>query len=39
MGMVIDDNLDWDEVADLITDRYCIQAPKKLPHRVKSTTG
>jgi hypothetical protein len=34
MGMVIDDGLDWNEVAELITDSYCIQAPKKLAARV-----
>jgi hypothetical protein len=30
IGMFIDDDTDWDEVAELITDSYCIQAPKKL---------
>ncbi len=30
MGMVIDAKTDWDEVAELILDSYCIQAPKKL---------
>ena len=30
IGMVIGDDIDWDEVAELITDSYCIQAPKKL---------
>ncbi len=30
MGMVIDGETDWDEVAELILDSYCIQAPKKL---------
>jgi hypothetical protein len=28
-GMVFDDDLNWDEVAELITDSYCIQAPKR----------
>jgi hypothetical protein len=30
MCMVIDDGVDWDEVAELLADSYCIQAPKKL---------
>lgn len=34
IGMVIDDATDWDEVAELILDSYCIQAPKKLAARV-----
>jgi hypothetical protein len=34
IGMVIDDDTDWDEVAELIVDSYCIQAPKKLARTV-----
>ena len=30
VGMVVDDDTDWDEVAELLTDSYCIQAPAKL---------
>jgi YjbR len=30
VGMVIDDDVDWDEVAELLTESYCILAPKKL---------
>ena len=30
MGMVIDDDTDWDEVAELVTESYCTRAPKKL---------
>lgn len=30
IGLVIGDDTDWAEVAELITDSYCIQAPKKL---------
>jgi hypothetical protein len=30
IGMAIDDDLDWDEVAELIADSYCIQAPRTL---------
>ncbi len=37
MGMVIDDGLDWNEVAELITESYRIQAPKKLAARVNGS--
>ena len=30
VGMVLDDATDWDEVAELVTESYCIMAPKKL---------
>lgn len=30
VGMVIDDKTDWDEVAELLADSYCVLAPKKL---------
>jgi len=30
VGMVLDDDVDWDEVAELLTDSYCLLAPKKL---------
>jgi hypothetical protein len=30
VGMVLDDGTDWDEVAELLTESYCILAPKKL---------
>ncbi len=30
IGMVIDDDTDWDEVGELVTESYCILAPKKL---------
>ena len=30
MAMVFDDAVDWDEVAELVADSYCSQAPKKL---------
>jgi hypothetical protein len=29
MGMVLDDP-DWDEVAELVTESFCVMAPKKL---------
>lgn len=30
VGMVLDETTDWDEVTELVTDSYCIMAPKKL---------
>ena len=30
VGMVLDDDVDWDEVGELLTESYCIMAPKKL---------
>lgn len=30
VGMVLDDDVDWREVAELVTDSYCLLAPKKL---------
>lgn len=28
--MVLTDDVDWDEVGELLTDSYCVPAPKKL---------
>lgn len=30
IGMAIEGDVDWDEVAELIAESYCIQAPRKL---------
>lgn len=30
VGMVLDDGVDWDEVAELLTDSYRVLAPNKL---------
>lgn len=30
MGMVIEADVDWDEVRELVTESYCVLAPKKL---------
>ncbi|HLM63414.1 MAG TPA: MmcQ/YjbR family DNA-binding protein [Acidimicrobiales bacterium] len=30
VGMVLDADVDWDEVAELLTESYCVLAPKKL---------
>ena len=30
VGMVLDDRTDWDEVNEIVTESYCVLAPKKL---------
>ena len=30
LGMVLDPRVDWDEVERLLTESYCVLAPKKL---------
>jgi hypothetical protein len=34
VGLIIDDDADWDEIAELLTDSYCIQAPRRLAEQV-----
>jgi hypothetical protein len=34
IGMLLDDTTDWDELAELLTDSYCIQAPEHLAEQV-----
>jgi hypothetical protein len=35
VAMVLDDDTDWEEVAELLTDSYRVQAPKKLSRLVE----
>lgn len=30
VGMVLDDRTDWDEVREMVTESFCVLAPKKL---------
>ena len=30
MGLTLDDATDWDEVAELVVESYCVLAPRKL---------
>jgi YjbR len=30
VGMILDDTTDWDEVSELLTESFCVLAPKKL---------
>lgn len=34
VGMILDEGVDWQEVAELLTDSYCILAPEKLSQSV-----
>jgi hypothetical protein len=38
VGMVLDAAVDWDEVAELLTESYCVLAPKKLVELVDRPT-
>ena len=39
VGMVVDESVDWDEVAELLTESYCAQAPKGLAAKVERPDG
>ncbi|MFR9775590.1 MmcQ/YjbR family DNA-binding protein [Micromonospora sp. MS34] len=39
VGMVLDDGVDWVEVAELLTESYCVLAPKKLAALVDRPSG
>lgn len=34
VGLLLDDDTDWDELAELLTDSYCLQAPHHLAAQV-----
>nr|BFF16933.1 hypothetical protein GCM10025730_04540 [Promicromonospora thailandica] len=34
VGLVLDEHTDWDELAELLTDSYCVQAPRGLAAQV-----
>ena len=34
VGLVLDDRTDWEEVGELVTESYCLLAPKKLVEQV-----
>jgi hypothetical protein len=35
VGLRLDDDTDWEEVAELVTDSYCLRAPRKLARVVE----
>jgi hypothetical protein len=39
VGMVLDAGADWDEVAELVTESYCVLAPKRLVEAVDRPAG
>src|SRR4029453_5945067 len=38
VGIVLDEDTDWSELAELLTDSYCIQAPARLAGLVERPT-
>ncbi|OYO22010.1 hypothetical protein CGZ93_08790 [Enemella dayhoffiae] len=39
VGMILGDGTDWTEVAELLTDSYCLQAPHHLAAQVHRPEG
>ncbi len=39
VGMVLEDDVDWDEVAELVTESYCALAPRRLAELVHRGYG
>jgi hypothetical protein len=39
VGMVLDADVDWDEVTELVTESYCALAPKNLVELVERAHG
>lgn len=39
IGMVLDAHTDWDEVGELVTESFCVHAPKKLMARIERPDG
>ncbi len=35
VGMLVDDDTDWGELAELLTDSFCLQAPQRLAETVE----
>ena len=38
VGLLLDDDTDWSELAELLTDSYCIQAPARLANLMQRPT-
>lgn len=38
IGIVLDKATDWSEVAELVTDSFCVMAPKKLAVQVRGSS-
>jgi hypothetical protein len=39
VGLVLGDDVDWDEVTELVTESYCVLAPKALRDSVTRPAG
>jgi hypothetical protein len=39
VGMTLSDDVDWDEIAELLTESYCTLAPPSLVSRVDRPSG
>ena len=39
VAMLVGDHTDWDEVAELVTESYCLLAPRRLVARVARPPG
>jgi hypothetical protein len=39
VGMILSKGIDWKEVAELLTESYCVVAPKRLSESVDRPTG
>jgi hypothetical protein len=37
--MVLTDDTDWEEIRELVTESYCVMAPKKLAAQVDRPGG
>ena len=38
VGIYLDDDTDWSELGELLTDSYCVQAPERLARLVQRPT-
>lgn len=38
VGIVVDSSVDWDEVAELVIESYCVLAPRKLIEQINRPT-
>ncbi len=38
VGTVVDSSVDWDEVAELVIESYCVLAPRKLIEQINRPT-
>lgn len=39
VGLILDDDTDWTELAELLTDSYCLRAPQHLAAQVSRPSG